>query len=174
MVKVHGMIVHQTGGLTAQSSLSSYTRPKANGAHFLIDRDETIYQTASLHKQTWHVGSLKTRCVVEIRCTPAELNALKRFDPRGEHRREMAKPVPERYPSNQDSIGIEIVGGLAPGDSRLSAEKGVYEDVNKRQNDSLRWLVQAISMTLSVPMTEVFRHPVVSRKNPTEAASAQW
>jgi N-acetyl-anhydromuramyl-L-alanine amidase AmpD len=174
MTKVQGIIVHQTGGTTANSSLSSYTKPKANGAHFLIDRDGTIYQTASLYKQTWHVGSLKARCVAEMRCTPTELSALLKFDPKGEHSREMTKSVPDRYPSNQDSIGIEIVGGLLPQDNKSPAEKSTYEDVSEKQNESLKWLVRAISMTLSVPMTEVFRHPVVSRKNPTEAATAQW
>ena len=29
-----------------------------NGAHFLIDRDGAVYQTASMHKKTWHVGKL--------------------------------------------------------------------------------------------------------------------
>ena len=49
---IRGIIVHQTGGVTAQSSFDNYKRPSSTGAHFLIDRDGTIYQTASLHKQT--------------------------------------------------------------------------------------------------------------------------
>jgi N-acetyl-anhydromuramyl-L-alanine amidase AmpD len=109
-----------------------------------------------------------------MRCTATELNALKTFDPRGEHRREMRKRVPDRYPSNQESIGIEIVGGLLDAGDKQFIEKSVYENVNQKQNESLKWLIQAISMTFNVPMTEVFRHPTVSRKNPTEAATAQW
>jgi N-acetyl-anhydromuramyl-L-alanine amidase AmpD len=70
---VRGIIVHQTGGSTAASSLESYKNPRANGAHFLIERDGTIYQTASLYKKTWHVGQLKARCLLEQRCTPVEL-----------------------------------------------------------------------------------------------------
>jgi N-acetyl-anhydromuramyl-L-alanine amidase AmpD len=42
MKAVHGIIVHQTGGATAQSAFESYKNPSANGAHFLIDRDGTI------------------------------------------------------------------------------------------------------------------------------------
>lgn len=72
-----------------------------------------------------------------MRCAPAELHALRKFDPKSEHRREMAKAVPDRYPSNQDSIGIEIVGGLVSQDNKSPAEKGVYEDVNAKHNESL-------------------------------------
>jgi hypothetical protein len=110
--RIRGIIVHQTGGASGASSLSSYTMQNATGAHFLIDKDGAIYQTASLFRQTWHVGSLRARCVAEYRCSPAELQALKRFSPKTEHRMEMAKQVPQRYPSNEDSVGIEIVGAV--------------------------------------------------------------
>src|ERR1035437_8490823 len=50
------------GGANAQSALSSYNNPSANGTHFLIDKDGTIYQTASVFQQTWHVGKLRSRC----------------------------------------------------------------------------------------------------------------
>ncbi|WP_202906407.1 N-acetylmuramoyl-L-alanine amidase [Morganella psychrotolerans] len=29
-----------------------------------MDRDGTIYQTASLSKTTWHVGLMRSRCVI--------------------------------------------------------------------------------------------------------------
>jgi len=64
-----------SGGSTAASSLSSYENAGASGARFFIDRDGTVYQTASMHKKTWHVGKLKA---VEQRCTPVELAALKK------------------------------------------------------------------------------------------------
>jgi hypothetical protein len=54
------------------------------------------------------------------------------------------------------------------------AEQGVYETVNEQQNASLRWLIAKLTSTFGIPMTEIFRHPVVSRKNPTEAESALW
>lgn len=114
MHSVKGIIVHQTDSSTANATLNSYSNPKANSAHFLIARDGTIFQTASVFQVTWHVGPLKSRCLAEHRCTPVELAALKRFNPSGEHRRESAKAAPERYPSNQDSIGIEIVGLALP------------------------------------------------------------
>jgi N-acetyl-anhydromuramyl-L-alanine amidase AmpD len=163
--RICGIIVHQTGGASGASSLSSYTMQNANGAHFLIDKDGTIYQTASLFSQTWHVGKLRARCLAEHRCSPTELQALRHFSPKTEHRMEMAKHVPQRYPSNEDSIGIEIAG---------AAEEGVYDTVNAQQNASLHWLISELASTFGIPMTEIFRHPVVSRKNPTEAQSATW
>jgi N-acetyl-anhydromuramyl-L-alanine amidase AmpD len=113
----------------------------ANGAHFLIDKDGTIYQTASLFRQTWHVGKLRARCLAEHRCSATEHQALRHFNPRTEHRMEMAKQVPERYPSNEDSIGIELVGAVVAGNGQNTAEQGIYEAVSEQQNASLRWLI---------------------------------
>ncbi|WP_444944720.1 N-acetylmuramoyl-L-alanine amidase [Microbulbifer sp. ZKSA006] len=172
MSKVRGIIVHQTGGSTAKSTFNSYNSGKS-GAHFLIDKDGTIYQTASLTRHTWHVGKLRSRCLAEMTCSPTELNLLKKFDPSGTHRREMAKNVPDRYPSNQDSIGIEIVGQALPV-SEPDPDKRTYEALTKEQSDSLKWLIQELRLSLKVPLTEIFRHPTVSYKNKTEAATASW
>jgi N-acetyl-anhydromuramyl-L-alanine amidase AmpD len=87
---------------------------------------------------------------------------------------EMAKQVPQRYPSNDGSVGIELVGAVVAGKGENPAEQGVYETVNAQQNASLRWLISELTSTFGIPMTEIFRHPVVSRKNPTEAESAVW
>ena len=168
MTAVHGIIVHQTNSPTATSTLNGYQRPKANGAHFLIDRDGTIYQTASLYKQTWHAGWLKSRCVLEKRCAPSKFNPIR------EHKREVVKSAPDRFPSNEDSIGIEIVGEALPRGTAVVDEKKVYESVNDAQNNSLKWLVSGLTTTLGVPLHEIFRHPTISRKNLTEASTAKW
>ncbi|MDE2372016.1 MAG: N-acetylmuramoyl-L-alanine amidase [Burkholderiales bacterium] len=163
---IHGLIVHQTGAPTAGSSLESYRKPGANGAHLLIDRDGTLYQTASLYRQTWHVGKLKTRCLAEHRCSAVETRLLKSFNPFEENRREMRKSVPGRYPANVDSIGIELVGGVDG--------SGVYDPVTTQQNEALSWLVRELMGTFHFAASEIFRHPVVSRKTPSEAETARW
>jgi hypothetical protein len=89
------------------------------------------------------------------------------------NRHEMTKQGPDRYPSNEDSIGIELVGQAFPLNEK-NADKQVYESVTAAQNSSLKWLVGALAMQLGVPMTEIFRHPVVSQKNATEAVTAAW
>lgn len=174
MKTVRGLIVHQTGGATAQSTLDSYKRASANGAHFLIDKDGTIYQTASTKKQTWHVGKLKSRCMLEVRCTPAERRVNSKLSPSSENEREMKKTVPDRFPSNRDAIGIELVGETLPRGAAIPEAKRIYETVTDAQNESLRWLVRELAITLKIALTEVFRHPAVSRKNPSEASTAKW
>lgn len=171
MHQVRGIIVHQTDSPTAKSTLNSY-KSGFSGAHFLIAKDGTIYQTASLLYQTWHVGRLKSRCLLKMQCSPTEMKLLKKFNPKNEHRRESAKKVPQRFPSNEDSIGIEIVGEALP--KNVPDNQRIYEPVTKDQNKSLKWLIQELHFTLRIPVSEVFRHPVVSRKNPSEAATAQW
>lgn len=174
MVTVAGLIVHQTGGATAQSSLDSYKIMGANGAHFLIDKDGKIHQTASIKKQTWHIGKLKSRCMLEVKCSAAEIKLNSKFSPSSENKREMMKSVPRRFPSNQDAIGIELVGEALPRGSSIPEEKKTYESVTQAQNNSLAWLVSELTLTLKLPLTEVYRHPTVSRKNPSEASSAKW
>lgn len=174
MKTVRGIIVHQTGGASAASSLASYKSKSANGAHFLIERDGVIYQTASLYKKTWHVGKLKARCLLEQRCSPVDVAALKKFNPTAENKREVAKQVPDRFPSNEDSIGIELVAEALPRGNLVPADQKTYDAVTKEQNDSLKWLIAELRISLQVPLTEVFRHPDVSRKNPSEARTAQW
>ena len=161
MTTINGIIVHQTAGSSAGSAFSSYASGAA-GAHFLIDRDGAIYQTARLTQKTWHVGRLQSRCVAELKCA-----SPKKWDPSGTHKAETSKSWPQRYPSNEDSIGIELVG-------KFDAATRTYESVTIMQNASLRWLVAELSVTLKLRATEVFRHPTVSYKEPTEAATAQW
>jgi N-acetyl-anhydromuramyl-L-alanine amidase AmpD len=174
MASVRGIIVHQTGGQNARSALESYRRTGANGAHFLIDKDGTIYQTASVFKRTWHVGKLKSRCMMEARCSAAENKLNKKYNPTKENEREQSKSVPDRFPSNDDSLGIELVGEVLPRDSSVPDVKKVYEQVTGAQNEALKWLVGELATSMRFSVAEVFRHPNVSRKNPTEASTATW
>lgn len=171
MPRVRGIIVHQTGGATAASTLAKYRQVNADGAHFLIDKDGTILQTASIKRQTHHVGKLKARCVLESRCTKEEQVQLGRFNPRAESHRENFKQVPDRFPSNLDAIGIEIVSETVKGPRPNTS---VFVPVDSAQNASLTWLGRELEATLNIATTEVFRHPTVSRKNETEASTAKW
>lgn len=163
---VHGIVVHQTGGSTATSAFTGYAA-RPFGTHFLIDKDGMIYQSASLLYYTNHVGKLKARCLAEHRCTPVEMKKYAGFNPKLQNSLEQAKASPDRYPTSEDSIGIELVG-------EFNAKEKAYVTVTTEQNDSLKWLVGELAQTFSVAMTEVFRHPDLSWKEPTEASTAQW
>lgn len=79
MDQVNGIVVHQTCGSTAESAFNSYQSAGANGAHFLIDKEGKIYQTASLFKVTNHVGNIRSRCYMEKKCTPSEISTIRPF-----------------------------------------------------------------------------------------------
>ncbi|MFK8259565.1 N-acetylmuramoyl-L-alanine amidase [Erwinia sp. AnSW2-5] len=176
---VNGIVVHQTASPSAQSTFNSYDNKAANGAHFLIDKNSKIYQTASLFKATWHVGLMQSKCFLKKVCQPTEIRLLalhtKRFWERKISQEisniERKKNFPDRFPNNTDSIGIEIVGMAAQIKGKPDP---VYETVNDKQNDSLKWLVAELSSKFNVPMTEIHRHPDVGRKNETEASTAKW
>ena len=172
MDKVNGIVVHQTGGSTAESAFNSYQSAGANGAHFLIDKEDKIYQTASLFKVTNHVGNIRSRCYMEKKCTPSEISTIRPF--LNKYKKlshlEQKKSYPERYPANFDSLGIEVVGKPVSGEG----ENAIYETVNDAQNSALKWLVYELSDTLKISMSEVFRHPEVSYKVKTEAGTAKW
>jgi len=183
MGHVNGIVVHQTGGPTADGAFGSYSKKRhdgsyPNGAHFLIEKDGTIYQTASLFRITNHVGNLQSRCLATQKCSPTELKAARALDKtKGNKARadavnkaEMPKEFPDRYPSNVDAIGIELVGE-AP-----ETKKGEFEfvPVTAEQTSALKWLVNELVDTLGVSMNEVYRHPVVGRKNDSEARTAIW
>lgn len=60
---VHAIVVHQTDAPTAQHTFNSYIAG-GNGAHFLIDKNGQIYQTASMNMRCYHVGRLiKSKCL---------------------------------------------------------------------------------------------------------------
>ncbi|URF03179.1 hypothetical protein M5D45_11565 [Cupriavidus campinensis] len=50
----------------------------------------------------------------------------------------------------------------------------IYENVTTQQNASLRWLIAELVATFNVSTGEIYRHPQVSYKNPTEASTAVW
>lgn len=141
--KINGIVVHQTDSPTAQSTFNSYSNKSANGAHFLIDKDGKIYQTASIFKVTWHVGTMQSRCYLQKTCQPTEVRLLslhkkafwKKVIAKEISDIEKAKDFPERFPANSDSIGIEIVGLAVKTEGKTDL---VYEAVNDSQNESLK------------------------------------
>lgn len=189
MTSVRGIIVHQTGSSSADSSLNSYKNAGAAGAHFLIDKDGTTYQVASMYKITWHVGKLKAKCLESHTCSPQEIKASKPFNPSKLNKVEMVKSVPLRFPANNDAIGIEIVGKcvldpkwIKPGMtadqiSQLTDAHGVYETVTPAQNKALQQLVSKIQEGLAMSdedKAQIYPHSQVSWKNVTEGTTAQW
>ena len=49
-----------------------------------------------------------------------------------------------------------------------------YETVTEAQNSSLVWLLAVLESTLSLTASDIYTHPEVSYKHPSEAATASW
>ncbi len=169
---VHAIVVHQTDAPTAQHTFNGY-QTGGNGAHFLIEKNGLIYQTASIHKRCYHVGRLiKSKCLTinKKSCNSASMakilamswvNQIKALNTH-----ERAKSYPQRYPVNSDSIGIEIVG--------KHIDKKTYQIITTQQNMSLQWLISELYNHFSLTSSDVYKHPEVSYKNPGEASAAVW
>lgn len=176
LITINAVLIHQTSSATAEQTFNAYEKG-GHGAHFLIDKKGAIYQTANLTKKTYHVGKIKSKCYELDKCSKEELKAVteilfekstsysKRV--KNLHSHEKAKEYPSRYPTNEDSIGIEIVGAY-------NSSKKEYETVSEAQNASLKWLLGEIYSHCTVTKADVYRHPDVSYKQSSEGKTATW
>jgi N-acetyl-anhydromuramyl-L-alanine amidase AmpD len=174
---IDAIVVHQTDSKTGAGTLAGWrTGSRPDGAHFLIDKDGTIYQCVSLKQKCWHVGKIASRCLLEKSCSVDEKSyyATELKKDRGHFstfvnetdKHERKKSYPSRFPMNEDSIGIEMVG--------MHISSNLYETPTMQQQDSLQWLVGELEASLHLTASDVYRHPLISYKNPGEAAGAQW
>ena len=162
--KVNAIVLHRTGAPTAASTLSNYATT-AIGAHFLIDVDGHIYQTIDIAKRAAHVGKLRSRCIAERNCMTEDKgraiwnNANKSFSDKVAevHEVEIRKDYPARYPSNDDSIGIEVVGDY-------QAETKVYAEPTTAQIDATKSLVTYLQKIFSLERADVYTHSEISYK----------
>jgi len=175
MGDIGAITLHQTNSPTAQSTLNGWQTRK-EGAHFLIGEDGTIYQVASLDKQTWHVGQLQSRCVNEKRCTDDEWQYYNDLEDkyrnqdspnwadraREIHAHEIEKDFPDRYPLNSESVGIEVVG--------KPDKNGVYPAPNAAQAASLKILVASLRKYYGIEDRNVLRHGQTGTRPPSECA----
>jgi hypothetical protein len=174
MPQVNGIVLHRTESSTAASTLNTWrTRAAGTGAHFLIDTDGTIHQTARVDRQAWHVGAVRSRGEVEGTITPGdqrELDAARGGLPewkgtavRAVGRVESTRPYPERYPTNGDSVGIEVVG-------RYNAATQTWDPPTAAQTASIQQLVGTLQNNFGLTDHDVYQHDVISRKTPGEGA----
>ena len=94
--KVHAVVLHRTDSPTISSALNNASQQAA--AHFYIAKNGDVYQKISLAQVAPHVGRIKKRD------DPKSFSIISVFN------EEKKKNYPERYPYNEDSIGIEVVG----------------------------------------------------------------
>src|SRR2546427_5069246 len=151
----------QTCALPISAGALAAYKNGGNGAHFLIDKDGAIYQTARVNQRTFHVGNIQSRCHNIDSCSVEEANEIKTIlKGKGTYSqkvkrisdREKTKAYPDRYPTNADSLGIEVVGKLV--------DKS-YEKPTAEQDASVKWLVAELLAFYKLTTADVYRHPQV-------------
>ena len=170
MPDVNGIVMHRTMGSTAAGTLDHW-RGEASpfGTHFLIDRDGTIHQTASLNNNTNHVGRIRSRGEVEGTLTPEgerELAATRRLptnDYADVNRLESARSYPERFPTNRDSIGIEVV-------ATYNERTATWQEPTEAQRASIQRLVGTLQQNYGLNDRDVYEHDRISYKTQGEGA----
>ena len=171
MTKVDAIVLHQTDSSTMNLD---HAKTDGIGAHFYIEKDGTIYQTARLDQSVYSVGKIRSRCDDSQTCSAGEKTAIDALmqSPKSYgakvtalHQREQTKAYPERYPTNGDSVAIEVVGKFDP-------KTKLFERPTAEQTESLKWLTQALSSHYDLDLQkDVYRHSDISYKQADEATS---
>ena len=170
MPAVNGIVLHRTMGATAAGTLGHWrSEAQPYGTHFLIDRDGTIHQTASLERHTAHVGRIRSRGEVEG-TLPAEeqqrMDDARRAsgnDYAAVHRVESGRPYPQRYPTNGDSVGIEVV-------VTYDQQTRTWQAPTERQTASIRRLVGILQRNYGLDDHDIYQHDAISYKTQGEGA----
>jgi hypothetical protein len=163
LVDHHAIVMHRTAGDSAASALSAFK--SGIGAHFIIDKDGSIYQTASLDKQVSHAGKIKSRCDEEGTCLASEQKVVDAMGwaPGRIHDHESRKTYPDRYPLNADSVGIEVVGNY-------SDKTKAWDAPTAEQKASIGKLTSMLKNEFSLNDKDIYQHDIISYKTKGEGA----
>ncbi|MDA8521567.1 peptidoglycan recognition protein family protein [Acidovorax sp. NCPPB 4044] len=176
MPSVSGIVLHQTSSNYTAKTLAAYAfRPSGTGTHFLINPAGQIFQTARINQICWHIGRIRSHCMQMHQCNPsdkAQLDELKsKYTDKDEYDRqvdahERKKAAKDRYPTNVDSIGIEVVG--APVNRS-------YRQPTPAQNSSSKWLTEELLLTLNLTRDRIYPHGLIDpRKQESEGRLIQY
>jgi N-acetyl-anhydromuramyl-L-alanine amidase AmpD len=73
------IVIHCTAGFTARSAIDTFkasAAPRRVSAHFVIDRDGTVYQLLDIRETAWHASQVNSRSVgIEHAAIPTTLMA---------------------------------------------------------------------------------------------------
>nr|WP_255703480.1 N-acetylmuramoyl-L-alanine amidase [Lysobacter sp. GX 14042] len=123
-------------------------------------------------KHTHHVGKIKSRCYHEGTCSMEESERIRSWGwaPTKIHNHEKTKPYPDRFPLNEDSVGIEVVSQCLTNCGPDDPDQATWEAPTAEQTESIRTLVRILKRTYDLTDTDVHEHDVISYKKGGEGA----
>ena len=111
---INAIILHRTVSYTTKSVFNTWLGKNVYrvGAHFVIDKDGTIYQCLSIYTKAHHVGRIRSKAL-ETNNFQNDVDKKSVCDKKNNisdlSNYEFTKEYPLRFPGNMDSIGIEVV-----------------------------------------------------------------
>src|SRR5690606_24266595 len=90
--------------------------------------------------------------------------------PKTIHDHEKVKDYPERYPVNEDSVGIEVVSRCINNCGPNDAGTPEWEAPTPEQAESIADIVGILQDAYSLADADVYEHDVISYKTPGEGA----
>lgn len=159
----HAIILHRTESPSASSAITSFKN--GVGTHFLVDKDGTVTQTASLLQHTYHIGKIKSKCYENKTCPIDEMKKIKGYgwSPQKVYDHEKDKDYPTRYPINLDSIGIEVVG-------QYNESTKKWDEATESQLKSIAKIVKLLKKEYSLTDDDIYEHDKISYKTAGEGA----
>ena len=156
------LVLHRTVSSTAASALSAFS--SGIGTHFVVDKDGTTYQCASLLKKTAHVGPIRSRCHADGTCSAEELASFKQWSSRMPcYNHEKKKSYPARYPMNEDSVGIETV-------AMYHERTRTWDAPTPAQKSAIRNLVGILKEEYGLDDADIYEHDKIAWKTEGEGA----
>ncbi len=124
----NGIILHSTVTRSTKATIAAFKR--GVGTQLVVDKDGEIVKTSDLDDITYHVGKIKAR-------DSSTSYTKKSGEKWGTyfsriHKAESAKAFPSRFPTNNDSIGIEFVRDY------INSSK-TWDTITTKQKVAGRW-----------------------------------
>ncbi|EPT5087451.1 peptidoglycan recognition protein family protein [Salmonella enterica subsp. enterica] len=165
---INAIVLHRTAySDTAKKAFNGFAT--GTGSQFIIDKDGTIYQTASLFLYGDHIGLIRSKCYMEKTGTPEEIKEIYNLEKKKQYRyihdsEIFCKTYPNRYPYNGDCVGIEVVSLNLGGHYK-------WEVATDRQLESINRLVDIIMNIYELSTDDIYEHDKISRKTMGEGSN---
>lgn len=160
--KFNAIILHRTANENHKSVISGFREPlNLLGTHFVISRKGDIYQCASLFKHTNHIGPIRMRAIYEMRATQKEWLLYKGKTAIANSATEMKKEYPDRFPINQDAIGIEVA-------ANYNENKKEWQVATEEQLKAVAKLVPMLQNIFQLTDDDLYQHQHISAKKSKE------